>query len=213
LLHTLIGLTLESCDSSTSIKQDHVHELHERYCKPIFASLIIWLLKISFDMGKSEEECGVETPVNEASIHEASAKEIGDEARRATDIEHRMTVTEGFKIYPKAIGWSMFFSLGVIMTGFDPQLLGSLYAEPAFQRDFGYLYQGSYIISAPWQTALGMGNPIGQVLGALGAGYPMEWYGRKKVRRIASNLEYNGQANKLGKDICSLCCWYSSIHL
>jgi MFS family permease len=26
-----------------------------------------------------------------------------------------------------------------------------------------------------------MGNPIGQVVGALAAGYPMEWYGHKKA--------------------------------
>lgn len=67
------------------------------------------------------------------------------------------------------------------MTAFDPQLLGNLYATPAFQRDFGYLYDGSYIVSAPWQTGLSMGNPIGQVVGALFAAYPMEWYGRKKT--------------------------------
>ena len=53
------------------------------------------------------------------------------------------------------------------MTAFDPQLLGNLYATPAFQKDFGYLYNGSYIISAPWQTGLSMGSPIGQVVGAL----------------------------------------------
>lgn len=52
---------------------------------------------------------------------------------------------------------------------------------PAFQRDFGYKYEGEYIISAAWQTGLSMGNPIGQVVGALAAGYPMEWYGRKKT--------------------------------
>jgi len=67
------------------------------------------------------------------------------------------------------------------MTAFDPQLLGSLYATPAFQRDFGYEFEGEWIISAPWQTGLGMGNPIGQVVGALAAGFPMEWYGRKWV--------------------------------
>lgn len=44
----------------------------------------------------------------------------------------------------------------IIMTAFDPQLLGNLYATPAFQRDFGYLYEGEYIISAPWQTGLSM---------------------------------------------------------
>jgi sugar porter (SP) family MFS transporter len=52
---------------------------------------------------------------------------------------------------------------------------------PAFQRDFGYPFEDGYTISASWQTALGMGNPIGQVVGALAAGYPMEWYGRKKT--------------------------------
>lgn len=130
---------------------------------------------------EKSEEAGVTTPVIESSIHDVSEKKIGDDARLATEIEHQMTFMQAVRIYPKAMAWSVFFSLGVIMTGFDPQLLGSLYAEPAFQRDFGYMYQGSYIISAPWQTALGMGNPIGQVLGALGAGYPMEWYGRKWV--------------------------------
>jgi MFS transporter, SP family, general alpha glucoside:H+ symporter len=87
---------------------------------------------------------------------------FGEEARYATDAEHKMSVWESLKTYPTAAAWSIFFSLGTIMTAFDPQLLGNLYATPAFQRDFGYMYKGSYIISAPWQTALGMGNPIGQ---------------------------------------------------
>lgn len=82
-------------------------------------------------------------------------------------------------------------------------MTGNLYATPAFQRDFGYLYEGEYIVSAPWQTGLGseyrgtnpaqylpltvfnnlcaVGNPIGQVVGALFAAYPMEWYGRKRT--------------------------------
>jgi hypothetical protein len=144
--------------------------------KEFFTSLII----LKLIMEKSEEAAQVETSV-EPEIRDVSMKKIGDDARLATEIEHQMTFMQAIKIYPKAMAWSVFFSLGVIMTGFDPQLLGSLYAEPAFQRDFGYKFGDSYIISAPWQTALGMGNPLGQVLGALGAGYPMEWYGRKWV--------------------------------
>jgi MFS transporter, SP family, general alpha glucoside:H+ symporter len=131
-------------------------------------------------MEKLEEVGGLETPVD-GEIQDVSTKKIGDDARIATEIEHQMTFMQAVKIYPKAMGWSVFFSLGVIMTGFDPQLLGSLFAEPAFQRDFGYKFGDGYIISAPWQTALSMGNPLGQVIGALGAGYPMEWYGRRKV--------------------------------
>lgn len=98
----------------------------------------------------------------------------GEEARVASDQEHNLKFVEALKLYPTAVGWSLFFSLGydhriegssscvlttvlrIIMTAFDPQLLGNLYATPAFQRDFGYLYEGEYIISAPWQTGLSM---------------------------------------------------------
>jgi hypothetical protein len=121
----------------------------------------------------------------EYHAEDVTGKEIGEESRRAIELEHSMGFFEALKLYPTSAAWSVFFSLGIIMTAFDPQLLGNLYATPAFQKDFGYLYEGSYIISAPWQTGLGMGNPIGQVVGALAAGYPMEWYGRKLVGHIS----------------------------
>lgn len=56
--------------------------------------------------------------------------------------EHNLTFLEACKLYPAAIGWSAFVSLGVIMLAFDPQLLGNLYATPQFQKDFGYLFEG-----------------------------------------------------------------------
>lgn len=121
----------------------------------------------------------IESPVMDVS--EGEHKGIGEEARVAMELEHQQTFFEAVKLYPGAVGWSIFFSLGVIMTAFDPQLLGNLYATPAFQRDFGYLYNGEYIVSAAWQTGLGMGNPIGQCIGPLLAAYPMEWFGRKWV--------------------------------
>jgi hypothetical protein len=96
----------------------------------------------------------------------------GEEARLATAQEHSLTFREAVRLYPKAIGWSLFFSLGIIMTAFDPQLLGQLFATPKFQRDFGYKFNGEWIISAPWQTGLLMGSPIGQVVGAFYATYP-----------------------------------------
>jgi sugar porter (SP) family MFS transporter len=102
-----------------------------------------------------------------------------EEAAEASHVEHNLTFTEAVKLYPKAIGWSAFVSIGVIMLAFDPQLVGNLYSTPQFQRDFGYMYEGDYIISAPWQMGLSMGNPVGQVVGALFAAYPMERYGRK----------------------------------
>lgn len=68
---------------------------------------------------------------------------VHDEAVQvAIESEHNLSFGDAVKLYPTAIGWSVFFSLGVIMLAFDPQLLGNLYATPAFQKDFGYLYDG-----------------------------------------------------------------------
>lgn len=41
----------------------------------------------------------------------------GEEARQAAEQEHALSIREAVRLYPAAIGWSMFFSLGIIMTG------------------------------------------------------------------------------------------------
>jgi MFS transporter, SP family, general alpha glucoside:H+ symporter len=75
-----------------------------------------------------------------AIIAIGSAEEIGAEAKAAIKHEYKLTFLEAMKLYLKAAGWSIFFSLGIIITAFDSQLLENLYATPAFQRDFSYLY-------------------------------------------------------------------------
>ncbi|KAL7955615.1 general substrate transporter [Trichoderma compactum] len=113
------------------------------------------------------------------SIHDLKHGGATAEAIEAIRAEHELTFGEALKLYPKAIAWSGFVSIGVIMLAFDPQLIGNLYSTPQFARDFGHLYKGDWVIEASWQTALSMGNPIGQVLGALFAAYPMDYFGRK----------------------------------
>ncbi|KAH8897513.1 putative MFS transporter [Thozetella sp. PMI_491] len=99
--------------------------------------------------------------------------------RDITASEHDLSFWNAVKRHPYAVLWSLLFSLAVVMAGFDAQLVTSLYALPAFQRRFGYEHDGHYIISAGWQTALGMGSPVGQVLGALACDYPLESLGRR----------------------------------
>ncbi|KAI1494511.1 general substrate transporter [Biscogniauxia mediterranea] len=94
--------------------------------------------------------------------------------------EHALTFWEAVKLYPTAVGWSAFVSIGVIMLAFDPQIIGNMFAMPQFKKDFGYEHEdGEYVIAASWQTGLSMGNPLGQVVGALFSAYPMELFGRK----------------------------------
>ncbi len=100
-------------------------------------------------------------------------------ARDATLAEHALTVKDAFKLYRPAIGWSFLFSLGVVMAGFDPQIISTLVAIPRFQRDFGNPFGDSYLIPAKWQSAFNLGVPVGQVVGSFSAGYPLERFGRR----------------------------------
>lgn len=128
----------------------------------------------------SERE-GLEGDPGASGSQMEDERSIGLLSSITAETEHSLTITRGLKLYRCSILWSLFFSIGQMMTAFDPQVMGNLFAMPAFQRDFGYLFKEEYIVSAPWQTGLLMGMPIGQVVGSLGAGYPLEWFGRKKT--------------------------------
>ncbi|PQE23862.1 putative maltose permease protein [Rutstroemia sp. NJR-2017a BBW] len=90
--------------------------------------------------------------------------------------------------HPTSIAWSLFFSIGIILTGVNAQTIGGLFATPAFQRDFGYLYDDSYIISAPWQSGIIVCLPLGMFFGACSVGYFMDKYGRKIAFLIAATI-------------------------
>ncbi|QPG98007.1 hypothetical protein C2857_007145 [Epichloe festucae Fl1] len=108
-----------------------------------------------------------------------------DQTRDIIEMEHELGFWKAVQMYPQATFWAMFFCIAVVMAGFDAQIITSFYALPAFQRKYGDdLGQGNYEIAAPWQTGLGMGNPIGQVLGALVSSYPLHYLGRRRTLAI-----------------------------
>ena len=101
-------------------------------------------------------------------------------ARDARNVEHNLSLKDAFTAYRPAIGWAFVFSLGVIMAGFDPQLVGTLIAIPRFQHDFGVeLADGSFVVQAKWQSAFNLGVPVGQVVGAFSVGWPLQKFGRR----------------------------------
>jgi MFS transporter, SP family, general alpha glucoside:H+ symporter len=54
-----------------------------------------------------------------------SMDDVIDRARTATEKEHRMSLWQGIKLYPKAVGWSILISTCICMEGYDVCLLSN----------------------------------------------------------------------------------------
>ncbi|PHH86650.1 hypothetical protein CDD83_9929 [Cordyceps sp. RAO-2017] len=88
------------------------------------------------------------------------------EAAAATEAERNMGLFKSLKLYRKACLWSIFLSTCIVMEGYDTVILNNLYAYPPFQRKFGVQQpDGSYELTAAWQSGLSNGALVGQVLG------------------------------------------------
>ncbi|KAH8819047.1 general substrate transporter [Xylogone sp. PMI_703] len=136
-------------------------------------------------MGAADHNASAQEPVGldrlESHKVEIDVKHYENAANEATDLEHSISVREAFKMYPMAAIWSVLFCVCIIMDGYDSDLITNLYGLPSFKRKYGFLFQGEYYVSAPWQTAFAMSSPVGRVLGGAIQGYIAEVYGRKKT--------------------------------
>jgi len=82
--------------------------------------------------------------------------------------EHKMTLLEGVRLYPKAIAWAALIAMCCAMEGYDIALIGNFYAFPPFNEKYGDLQpDGSYQVPARWQAGLANGAQCGQIIGLL----------------------------------------------
>ena len=100
------------------------------------------------------------SPLDPAAKTKPQAKEIEQLAdlQDATAQEHHLSFSQALKLYPKGVFWSIVMSTAVVMEGYDTKLIGTLFAQPAFQKAYGQLVKAdSYQILAPWQAGLSNG--------------------------------------------------------
>ena len=64
---------------------------------------------------------------NNGNRKESAAREILDDAQKATQSEQKMSVWEAIKTYPKACGWSVLASTALVMEGYDLVVIGSFF--------------------------------------------------------------------------------------
>lgn len=78
-----------------------------------------------------------------------STAKATNNAKAATEAEHKMSLLQGIKTYPKAIAWSVLISTCIAMEGYDISLVNNFYAFPQFTQKYGELTpDGSYQVPA-----------------------------------------------------------------
>jgi SP family general alpha glucoside:H+ symporter-like MFS transporter len=107
------------------------------------------------------------------------------DAQKASDTEHSLTVRQALKIYPKALFWSVGVSTAIIMLGYDTALLGTFFAYPSFQEKYGEPFEGGYQVPSRWQAALANSTTVGIILGLLAIGWLVDRFGYKRVSLLA----------------------------
>ncbi|KAF4123898.1 Sugar (and other) transporter [Geosmithia morbida] len=95
--------------------------------------------------------------------------------------DHDTGIAASFVRYPWACAWCFYATWCVTLLSFDVQASGSVVGIPRFRRDFGYEYQGSYVLPAAWQSAFGGGPIATAVVASLVSAQLADMIGRKKV--------------------------------
>ena len=131
---------------------------------------------------KVHEISTADTPLHfQAEDHLQQTKtmnEVTRNAKTATDKEHKMTLLQGLKLYPKAVGWSLLISTCIAMEGYDVCLLSNFYGFPQFNKKYGQrLPDGTYQVPAAWQAGLSNGANVGEIIGLFINGWVSERFG------------------------------------
>ncbi|KAI0155412.1 sugar transporter [Hypoxylon sp. FL1284] len=103
-------------------------------------------------------------------------------ARLATEKEHKMTLWQGLRLYPKAVAWSILISTCIVMEGYDISLVNNFYAFPQFNQKYGVAIPAddgsvTYQVPAAWQAGLSNGAVVGEIIGLLINGWVSERFG------------------------------------
>ncbi|RFU24865.1 hypothetical protein B7463_g11475, partial [Scytalidium lignicola] len=82
--------------------------------------------------------------------------------------------------------WSIYSFLSLVVIGFDLSLAGQVLSMPAFNKEFGRIFENSYVTPALWQSLWNGMSQLGQCIGALVSTPISNHYGRRWSYIVAS---------------------------
>ncbi|KAJ4292374.1 hypothetical protein N0V90_009036 [Kalmusia sp. IMI 367209] len=123
------------------------------------------------------------------SVRAGSATaEEAEKSLQFTEIEHALGFWQAAKLHWPAIFWGLFINLATVLKGMDGGIVGSLIGLDPFKRDYGYKFNGSYIVEAHWVSAFNYANKLGAIVGALASGHAYDKLGPRRMMACCSSM-------------------------
>jgi len=82
---------------------------------------------------------------------------------------------------PLVFAWCIYGVWTIMLVSFENQAAGIVVGIPQFRKDFGSLYDGSYVLDTNWQAAFNGAPAASTFFGAIGAGQLADWIGRRNT--------------------------------
>lgn len=128
--------------------------------------------------------------VDKADIHpsvDIDSLEIEfEKSLQYTEVEHGLTFWAAIKLHYPAVLWCLFINLATVLKGMDGGIVGSLVGIGTFKEQYGYLYNGTYVVEAHWLSAFNYANKLGAMVGAFTAGFAYDRLGPRLMLAICS---------------------------
>jgi hypothetical protein len=81
-------------------------------------------------------------------------QELGHAAQQE---EHNKSKWEAIKENPINFLWALYGAWALVVIAFDSQAGGIVISIPEFRKNYGYAFDGGYVINADWQSAFSGG--------------------------------------------------------
>ncbi|KXL42773.1 hypothetical protein M433DRAFT_27678 [Acidomyces richmondensis BFW] len=111
-------------------------------------------------------------------------------AHLANQEDHELGRWAAIKERPLSFAWCLFAVWTVLLVSFENQASGIILGIPEFRKDFGYLFDGNYVLPANWQSAFSGAPSAAQIIGALLTGQIADYIGRRYTLVIALAVSF-----------------------
>ncbi|KAH6625883.1 general substrate transporter [Boeremia exigua] len=100
--------------------------------------------------------------------------------------ENSQTVWQNAKKYRKVTYVTFGLTSAILLYGYDNVIVGTVSGMPVFQKDFGILYEGKWILPSTWLALWNVASPIGSMGGSVFGGWLQDKIGRRLALAISS---------------------------